>query len=151
MAGTSTSSSSNDAFSVTKITHLQGTCVMIVFDLHTSERSLVDFVQSHKSAIIANLSPYYTSHLHKAQLCAKVQFVQMVKVDNIDAMQPIYKEWYVSNKSVPFDSNFLTVGTSALDEKIAVYTRMSSGWLISRIKQMHFVCSEFTHFCGSTA
>ena len=89
----------------------------------------------------------------KIQFAVYVKFEHDVKVEQGDdgAVEVQYKEWYVSNCAMEYYDEFLLQGAEKLDEKIANYSALSSGYRINKILHVDFILSKYetmNHLCG---
>ena len=61
------------------------------------------------------------------------------------------KKWHLSTAAVPVDNNglieYFNSNATHLDEKIAQYSALGSGWIVSRVLKLSLVVSQFTELC----
>ena len=144
-----------NAADITVRRHLRKSCVVVQMNLHFIILSVLqfinaqlNFVQQHVTAAIPD------DHDYKLQVDVLVEFTRYDE----DKMEVHTKSWHVSTRATPLESVdllplFLRDKASELDEKIARYASLSSGWVIKRLEMVSFIFNRYqplTHLTGRT-
>jgi hypothetical protein len=120
---------------VTVRRHLRKSCVVVQMTLQFIILSVLqfinqqlNFVQQHVRAEMRN------DHHYKVQMDVLVEFTRYDE----DELAVHTKSWHVSTRATPLESAdllplFLRDKAADLDEKIARYANLSSGWVVKRI------------------
>ena len=98
--------------------------------------SFVDYVDNHRAEIMNKIEQNRPNETYK------VQFGGYIEFEDINGER---REWYTSNKAEgDFDLNN---AAEKMDEKIAVYSTLGSGWAVSNIKRIFLCLTKLSHFC----
>ena len=128
---------------VTTTRHLRDSCVIVQMQLQMTILSLLQFISSNMQSEIDHVQDAMSpGHTYKIQVVAHAE----VERFDEDDQQHHGKSWYVSTHAmivVNSLNQFLKDGASELDEKLAKYSRLSSGWTIKTIKQVFLVPNRY--------
>ena len=84
---------------------------------------------------------------YKLHMSVEAQFNNAADPDQL-------KKWHISTAAVPGDEEMLddyfTAHSAALDEKIAKYSALGSGWKVDRILTVAITVSEYSQLCRLT-
>ena len=112
--------------------------------------SMRDFIDQHRDRLMLEFNQRLQPNIdYKVQMTLLCDYHRIIKKAGEDDVEET-KEWYVSNAAVPFSNvngDFMVLGATRLDEKLAAYSSYGSNWVIRKIVKVGFVFTRHEDMC----